>query len=42
MKIMNYFHNKKVLDLGCGTGEVDIVLNYFGAKCYGIDLISYL
>ena len=31
------FHNKKVLDLGCGTGEVDIVLNYFGAKCYGID-----
>lgn len=31
------FNNKKVLDLGCGTGEVDIVLNSFGAKCFGID-----
>ena len=31
------FDNKKVLDLGCGTGEVDIVLSSFGAKCYGID-----
>ena len=31
------FDNKKVLDLGCGTGEVDIVLSSFGAKCYCID-----
>jgi 2-polyprenyl-3-methyl-5-hydroxy-6-metoxy-1,4-benzoquinol methylase len=31
------FRNKKVLDLGCGTGEVDIILNSFGAKCYGFD-----
>ena len=31
------FKNKKVLDLGCGTGEVDIILNSFGAKCYGFD-----
>ena len=31
------FKNKKVLDLGCGTGEVDIVLNSFGAKCFGYD-----
>ena len=28
------FKNKKVLDLGCGTGEVDIILNSFGANCY--------
>ena len=31
------FENKKVLDLGCGTGEVDLVLSTFGAKCFGID-----
>ncbi len=31
------FKNKKVLDLGCGTGEVDIILNSFGAKCYCYD-----
>lgn len=31
------FKNKKILDLGCGTGEVDIILNSFGAKCYGFD-----
>jgi 2-polyprenyl-3-methyl-5-hydroxy-6-metoxy-1,4-benzoquinol methylase len=31
------FKNKRILDLGCGTGEVDIILNSFGAKCYGFD-----
>tara|TARA_Y100000741_G_scaffold364995_1_gene358317 strand:+ start:1125 stop:2339 length:1215 start_codon:yes stop_codon:yes gene_type:complete len=31
------FDKKKVLDLGCGTGEVDIVLSSFGAKCLGVD-----
>lgn len=31
------FKNKKVLDLGCGTGEVDIILNSFGAKCHCFD-----
>ena len=26
------FKNKKIIDLGCGTGEVDLVLNKFGGK----------
>lgn len=31
------FKNKKIIDLGCGTGEVDIVLNKFGGKLECID-----
>ena len=36
--IYNFFQNKQVLDLGCGTGE--FLNNYFemGAKCTGIDI----
>ncbi len=36
--IYNFFQNKKVLDLGCGTGE--FLNNYFemGAQCTGIDI----
>ena len=35
--IYNFFQNKQVLDLGCGTGE--FLNNYFemGAKCTGVD-----
>jgi SAM-dependent methyltransferase len=36
--INKYLNNpNNILDLGCGTGEVDIILNSFGAKCYGFD-----
>ena len=31
------FKNKKIIDLGCGTGEVDLVLNKFGGKLECID-----
>ncbi len=31
------FKNKKIIDLGCGTGEVDIVINKFGGKLECID-----
>ena len=36
--IYNFFQNKQVLDLGCGTGE--FLNNYFemGAQCTGIDI----
>ncbi len=36
--IYNFFKNKQVLDLGCGTGE--FLNNYFemGAQCTGIDI----
>ena len=36
--IYNFFQNKQVLDLGCGTGE--FLHNYFemGAQCTGIDI----
>ena len=36
--IYNFFQNKQVLDLGCGTGE--FLNNYFemGARCTGIDI----
>ncbi len=36
--IYNFFQNKRVLDLGCGTGE--FLNNYFemGAQCTGIDI----
>ena len=36
--IYNFFQNKSVLDLGCGTGE--FLNNYceMGAKCTGIDV----
>ena len=36
--IYNFFQNKQVLDLGCGTGE--FLNNYceMGAKCTGIDI----
>ena len=36
--IYNFFQNKQVLDLGCGTGE--FLNNYFemGAHCTGIDI----
>jgi len=31
------FKNKKIVDLGCGTGEVDVVLNKFGGKLECVD-----
>ena len=36
--IYNFFQNKQVLDLGCGTGE--FLNNYFemGAQCTGVDI----
>ena len=36
--IYEYFKNKKILDLGCGTGE--FLYNYcgMGAECLGIDI----
>ncbi len=36
--IYDFFQNKQVLDLGCGTGE--FLNNYFemGAKCTGVDI----
>ncbi len=34
---LELFKNKKVIDLGCGTGEVDFVLNKFGAKLECLD-----
>ena len=36
--IYEFFKNKKILDLGCGTGE--FLNNYFdmGAECLGIDI----
>ena len=38
LDIYNFFQNKQVLDLGCGTGE--FLNNYceMGAKCTGIDI----
>ena len=38
LDIYNFFQNKQVLDLGCGTGE--FLNNYFemGAQCTGIDI----
>ena len=37
-EIYEFFKNKKILDLGCGTGE--FLNNYFdmGAECLGIDI----
>ena len=36
--IYEFFNNKKILDLGCGTGE--FLYNYYGmgAECSGIDI----
>ena len=36
--IYEFFKNKKILDLGCGTGE--FLNNYYGmgAECSGIDI----
>ena len=34
---LELFKNKKVIDLGCGTGELDFVLNKFGAKLECVD-----
>ena len=31
------FKNKKIIDFGCGTGEVDVVINKFGGKLECID-----
>ena len=38
LDIYNFFQNKQILDLGCGTGE--FLNNYFemGAQCTGIDI----
>ena len=34
----NYFKDKNILDLGCGTGETDIFLKEYGAKnIIGVD-----
>ena len=30
--------NASVLDLGCGTGEVDLILTNWGARVHGVDL----
>lgn len=31
------FNQSKVIDFGCGTGEVDIILGKYGAKIFGFD-----
>lgn len=34
---LELFKNKKIVDLGCGTGELDVILNKFGGKLECID-----
>ena len=38
--IYNYFKNRQILDLGCGTGK--FLHNYYelGATCLGVDLVN--
>jgi ubiquinone/menaquinone biosynthesis C-methylase UbiE len=36
--LLKYVRNKKILDLGCGTGRHTIILKKRGAKVWGLDL----
>ncbi len=38
--IYNYFKNKKILDLGCGTGEFLNNYHELGSSCIGVDIVK--
>ncbi len=35
-----FFDGRSVVDFGCGTGEKDVVLGSWGARCFGLDFNS--
>lgn len=41
LSILLFLRPKKVLDVGCGTGELVSWLRFFGVEAYGIDISSH-
>jgi 2-polyprenyl-3-methyl-5-hydroxy-6-metoxy-1,4-benzoquinol methylase len=42
LKILSPLQNKTILDLGCGGGNLSVVLAKKGARCIGIDIGKWL
>ena len=40
MDIYRFFHDKKVLDIGCGTGQFLKNYSEMGSKCTGVDVLN--